>query len=219
MKKMIAMLLVAVMAMSLVACAAAGDDTTTGATTTPAQTTGSSTETTGDASTETTGEEIVIELPEANAATAVLRAAWDKYAEDQKFYAVGGDYDNMVDGAAGNVPVDSGFLADKLIMPADQMANLAEAGSLLHGMNANNFTCGAFKLVEGADETAFVTAMQTAIQNNQWVCGFPELLLVMKVEGVILVAFGHSDIVPTFQTNVTNAFAGAEVLVNETIGG
>ena len=189
------------------------------ATTTAATTTADVAGDTTSADTTTEGGAIAVELPEGNTATTVLNNVWVKYSVEQKFYAAGGDYDNAVENFAGDVPVDSEFLTDKLLVPADQVANVAEAGSLRHGMNENNFTCGAFKLVEGADETAFVTAMQTAIQNNQWVCGFPEILLVMKAEGVILVAFGHSDIVPTFQTNVTNAFAGAEVLVNEAIGG
>ena len=213
MKKIIAFLLVAVMAMSLVACSNTGDNTTTTAATTtaPAEATG--------ASTETTGEEIVIELPEANAATAVLRAAWGKYADDQKFFAMGGDYENLVDGSAGNVPATSEFLTGSLLVPAEQAANVAEAGSLLHAMNANTFTGAAYKLVEGADETAFVTALQTAIQGNQWMCGFPETLLVVKADGILVVAFGNGEIVANFLTNLTAAYAEAEVVINEPIGG
>ena len=216
-KKIIAFQLVAVMAMSLDASSNTGDNTTT--TTAPAESTGASTETTGEASTETTGEEIVIELPEANAATAVLRAAWGKYADDQKFFAMGGDYENLVDGSAGNVPATSEFLTGSLLVPAEQAANVAEAGSLLHAMNANTFTGAAYKLVEGADETAFVTALQTAIQGNQWMCGFPETLLVVKADGILVVAFGNGEIVANFLTNLTAAYAEAEVVINEPIGG
>ena len=218
MKKIIALLLVAVMAMSLVACSDAGDTTTTGATNTTTQnageTTGSNNETTGDP----TVESITEELPACNTATAVLRAAWDKYAEEQKFYPMGGDYDNLVEGA-GDVPLASEFLTSNMLVPAEQTANIAEAGSLLHGMMPNNFTCGAYKLVEGADETAFVTAMQTAIQGNQWVCGFPETLLVMKADGILVVAFGNGEIISTFKTNLTAAYAEAEVVIEEAIGG
>lgn len=221
MKKIIAMLLVAVMAMSLVACSNAGDNTTTGAANTPTETTGAAGETTGaaDETTDTSDETVSVELPEGNAATTVLRNTWAKYADDQKFFAMGGDYDNLVDGNAGNVPATSEFLTGSLLVPADQAANVAEAGSLLHAMNVNTFTCGAYKLAEGADKTAFVTAIQTAIQGNQWICGFPETLLVVEADGIVVVAFGNGEVVSTFQTNLIAAYAEAEILVNEAIGG
>ena len=220
MKKIIAFLLVAVMAMSLVACSNTGDNTTTAADTTPAQTTAAP-ETTGAAADETTGaadETISVEVPEGNAATTVLRNAWANYS-GEKFFAMGGDYDAMLNETAGDVALTSDYLTYSLLVPAEQIANLAEVGSLMHGMNANTFTCGAYKLVEGADETAFVTAMQTAIQGNQWMCGFPETLLVVKAEGVLVIAFGNGEAVATFQNGLTTAYANAEIVINEAIGG
>ena len=222
MNKIIALLLVAVMALSLAACG----------TTTPAETTGTTAavETTVDTTpvetTEAVEDTTPVETTEAavaaaeNAASKVLNNIWALYTEDTKFFAMGGDYNAMVDGAAGVVDVTvTDFLNVSLIVPEAELANIAEAASLLHAMNANTFTGAAYVLAEGADEAAFVAAMQTAIQGNQWMCGFPETLLIAKCDGVIVVAFGNGEVMTVFNTNLTTAYAEAEILVNEAIGG
>ena len=219
MKNIIALLLVAVMALSMAACG----------TTTPAETTGTTAavETTVDTTpVETTEDTTPVETTEGtivaaeNAASKVLNTIWALYTEDTKFFSMGGDYNAPVDGAAGVVDVTAtDFLTFSLIVPEAEVANIAEAASLLHAMNANTFTGGAYVLAEGADQAAFVAAMQTAIQGNQWMCGFPETLLIAKCDGVIVVAFGNGEVMSTFNTNLTAAYAEAEILVNEAIGG
>lgn len=222
MNKIIALLLVAVMALSLAACGTTTPAETTGTTaavettvdTTPAETTEAVEDTTPVETTE--GAVVAAE----NAASKVLNNIWALYTEDTKFFAMGGDYNAMVDGAAGVVDVTvTDFLTFSLIVPETEIANIAEAASLLHAMNANTFTGGAYVLAEGADQAAFVAAMQTAIQGNQWMCGFPETLLIAKCDGVIVVAFGNGEVMSTFNTNLTAAYAEAEILVNEAIGG
>ncbi len=222
MNKIIALLLVAVMALSLAACGTTTPAETTG-TTAPAETT---VDTTPVETTEAIEDTTPVETTEGavvaaeNAASKVLNNIWALYTEDTKFFAMGGDYNAMVDGAAGVVDVTvTDFLTFSLIVPEAEVANIAEAASLLHAMNANTFTGGAYVLAEGADQAAFVAAMQTAIQGNQWMCGFPETLLIAKCDGVIVVAFGNGEVMSTFNTNLTAAYAEAEILVNEAIGG
>ena len=188
MKKFTAMLLVLVMALSLAAC--------NGGNTTP----------------ETTTEPVV-----AGPASAleVLQNIWALYADDQKFFAMGGDFNNPVDGAPGAVDVTVvDFLTYNLLIPEAEQANVTEAASLIHAMNANTFTCGAYKV---ADVAAFAEAMKEAILNNQWMCGFPERLLVVNVGGVVVVAFGVNDAMTPFQTHLAEAYAGAETLIDEPI--
>ena len=198
MKKIIAILLVAMMVMSMAACGSKtgdGKDTTAATTTAP-------------------------QVQEPASALEVLENAWANYAEDEKFFAMGGmTEDGMpaADNAPGTVPLSpSDYLQYNLLVPADNVGMVTEAASILHAMNANTFTCGAYKVT---DAEAFVTAMQEAIQNNQWMCGFPETLLVVNVGGVIVIAFGNGEVVTTFQNHLTEAYAGAEILINEAIGG
>ena len=196
MKKMIAMLLVAVMAVSMAAC--------TGGETTPTTT----------APVETTAPQV--QGPAS--ALEVLNTVWVKYADDQKFFVIGGDFNAPVDGAPGTV-TDQAHMTSSLVVPEAELANISEVAAMMHAMNANTFTCGAYKLVDGADAAAFATAMQTAIQGNQWMCGFPEKLLIANVGGIVVVAFGHGDAMTPFQTNLTAAYADAQIVVNEAIGG
>ena len=213
MKKIISLTLVAVLALSLVACGNNKPVETTAPATTPATTVPATTvpETTVP---ETTAAVTV----DANGATTVLQNIWNNVEE--KWAIVGGsDMENPVWDAPGNYDLASENLPYQLLVPAEQVANLTEAGAMIHMMNANTFTCAAYKMAEGADQAAFVTAMQTAIQGNQWMCGFPESLLIANVDGVIVVAFGHGDAMTPFQTNLTTAYAAAEILVNEAIAG
>ena len=190
MKKIIAMLLACVMALGLVACGGAAD------------------------SKETTGAQV--ETPAS--ALEVLENIWALYGEDEKFFAMGGfklDEEEIpvsVDGAPGKVE-DNDYLNYTLLVPAEQ--TVTEAASLMHAMNANTFTGAAYMV---SDVEAFATAMQNAVQNNQWMCGFPEQLLIANVGGVVVVAFGNGEIMTTFQGHLETAYAGAEILVNEAIG-
>ena len=192
MKKIIALLLVAVMALGMAACGAAEEAGTTAAATTEAK----------------------VEAPAS--AVEVLENVWALYNEEtEKFFAMGGDFNAPVDGAPGNVDVtNTEFLQYNLLVPEAQWASVTEAASLIHGMNANTFTCGAYKV---ADVAAFAEAMKEAILNNQWMCGFPERLLVVNVGGVVVVAFGINDAMTPFQTHLAEAYAGAETLIDEPI--
>ena len=155
--------------------------------------------------------------PAAVAASAleILQTVWAQFGEEEKFFVMGGDFDNMVDGAPGKV-TNTDFMASNLVIPADQTANITDAAAMTHGMNANTFTGAAYAV---ADAKAFATAMQTAIQGNQWMCGFPEKLLIAEVGGYVVVVFGHGDAVNPFQAKLTAAYPTTNILVNEAITG
>ena len=187
MKKITALLLVLVMALSLAAC-----NTNTPATTTEPTVAGPA------------------------SALEVLENIWAQYAEDDKFFAMGGDYEAPVDNAPGAVNLAvADFLTYSLLIPEAELAGVTEAASLMHAMNANTFTCGAYKV---ADVAAFAAAMETAVMGNQWMCGFPETLIVASFGGnYVLVAFGINDAIDPFLANLQAAYPAAELLVNKPI--
>ena len=145
-------------------------------------------------------------------AVTVLTNIWNKVPEDSKFPVYGGDGIQMVDGAPGAY-TDMEALTNQLIVPEDQKSNITEIASLFHGMMTNNFTCGVFKMAEGVDAAAFAQTMNDAVKNNQWMCGFPEELLIVSVDGgaYVLVAFGLSDVIALMNTAITEAYPQAEV--------
>ena len=212
MKKLLALILAAFMLMSFAACSAPqndgkGDDQTNEQTTNNDQTT------LGDTKDETP------KLEGVEAPVDVLNAIWAKYADDQKFFAMGGDFSNLVDNAPGAYALtDKDSLAAQLICKGEAANAVAEAASLIHAMNANTFTGAAYKLSEGADMDAFITAIKSDIQGNQWICGFPEKLLTAKISGeYVVVAFGNGEIIETFKTNLVSAYSFVEPTV-DTIG-
>ena len=190
MKKIIAMLMAALMVASLAACGTA----------TPAGTT-----------------EPKVEVPAS--ALEILETVWGAYAEDEKFFVMGGDMTNMVDGAPGTFDVtDTESLTYTLLVPEAQYANVDAAASMVHGMLPNNFTCGVFHMAEGADAKAFAEAMKNAVNGNQWMCGMPEQLLISIVGGeYVLVAFGINDTINPFQTKLATAYPQAEQVCFEAI--
>ena len=185
MKKLIALLLVLVMAMGMIAC-------------------GNNTNDNKDAQ----GPASALEL---------LSNVWAGFAEDEKFPVMGGDMNNMVDGAPGNYDLADEGLTSTLLIPAEEVANVDEAASLVHGMMLNNFTCGAFHVT--GDVKAFAEAMNTAISNNQWMCGMPEKMLVAIVGEYVVATFGLESVITTFEGKLTAAYPSTEIVYNAAITG
>lgn len=214
MKKIITCALTLVMALSLLAgCASSGTNDSVpsqppvyGEETVPSFTApvlGDVTEPAGDAS-----------------AVAVLENIWAKYGDDEKFAVIGGNMENPVDGAPGNYDMAyAENLSFNLYIPAEQLTNVAEAATMVHMMNANTFTGGVVRLAEGVDTAAFASAMRDAIQNNQWMCGFPDTLVIASIGDYVLIAFGVNDAMNPFQTHLAEAYPDAVTLYNEAITG
>lgn len=154
-------------------------------------------------------------------ALEILENIWALYGDDEKFFCMGGDFSNPVDGAPGNYGLeDAEMFSYQLYVPADQIANVDQAASLIHAMNANTFTCGTFHMTEGTDAKAFATAVRENVQSAQWMCGFPEKLIVAVVGGeYVLMVFGLNDAVTPFETKLASAYPDAEILFNEAIAG
>ena len=153
-----------------------------------------------------------VTTPAATDANALqlLQNVWNTHAEEEKFFAIGGDFYGPVDGEPGAV-TDREYIAYTLLVPDTELDSIAEAAGLIHGMNANAFTCGTYLLKDSANADRFIAAMEASIQNNQWMCGFPERLLIAEVDDVILVAFGHGDVLYTFKTCLLKACPGATI--------
>ena len=150
-------------------------------------------------------------------ALELLETVWGSYADDEKFFAAGGDMNNAVDGAPGKYDVADEGLTSILLVPADQIANIDEAASLVNGMMLNNFTCGAFHVT--GDVKAFADAMNTAISTNRWMCGMPEKMFVAVIGEYVVAAFGLNDFMNTFESKLSAAYPAVEYAYNAAITG
>lgn len=152
-----------------------------------------------------------------NASVTILSDIWNAFAEEEKFPAMGGDYDVMVDGAPGAFHVaNTENLAAMLYVPADLAGDIDEGASLFHGMNLNTFTGAALHLTDASNADAFISALKENILGTQWMCGFPDTLVIFTVnEEYVVYAFGNVDAIASFKAKVTEVYGENAVLVAE----
>ena len=152
-------------------------------------------------------------------ALEILTNIWNGYDEEQKFPVAGGDYDNISENAPGKFDVsNTEALRTVLIVPEEAAGMLDDGASMMHAMNANTFTGGAFHLTEAADRGEFTDALKEAVLNNQWMCGFPEEFIVYGVgDEYVVSAFGKSDTIGYFKEQLLKQYPSAEALVEESL--
>ena len=149
---------------------------------------------------------------------ALLTKVWDSYTDDEKFPAAGGDYETSVDDAPGAFdPSNADNLNFLLTVPTEDASLIDDAASLMHMMNANTFTCGALRVKNGDDAAKLAEDLRDAIQNKQWMCGFPDKLIVVSVDNYLISCFGAEDLVNTFRDKLQAAYSGAVVITDEPI--
>lgn len=156
----------------------------------------------------------------AESALEILDKVWTAYGDDEKFAAIGGDMENPVDNAPGKFDhTVTENMDGSLGFPTDSASLIDDCASLIHMMNANTFTGAAYHVTDTTMMEDTVTAIKDNIMNRQWMCGFPETLLVVQVgEDYIVTAFGNGEVLETFKTKLTAEYPKASILVEEAIG-
>ena len=151
-------------------------------------------------------------------ALEILETVWAGYGDEEKFPVIGGSMAAPVDGAPGSYDLADENITYSLLIPAEQLGNVTEAASMIHMMNANTFTCAAYKLADGVTAADFGAAMKDAVMNNQWMCGFPDSLFIGGFgDSYVVVAFGVNDAMNPFQTHLTAAYPGVVTIASEAI--
>ena len=188
MKKLIAMFLAALTALSLTACAAKSG----------AQ---------PDAS----------EIPDA---LTILNTVWASYSEDEKFPAAGGDYseDNVTDGQPGTVGLENASDVEYLLsIPASVVAMADDGASLFHMMNGNTFTCGALRLTDAGKLDEAAKEIRDYIMAKQWMCGFPDKLVIFTYDQYVVSLYGDEELVNTFRDKFTATYSDSTIAYDEAI--
>ena len=202
MKKLVALLLAGIMVVGCVACGGNTGDENKG---------------------DNNKNEVTIK--EAN---EILTKVWDKFEDEDtdgdmfndKFAVIGGHFENAVDNAPGKYDVSKAEdLEFNLCVPQDAIKKIDDAASMIHMMNANTFTAGAFHVTEAADVDGFVNAVKERTTGNQWMCGFPDELLIVTIgDSYVVSAFGNADTMEVFKTTLLAEYDGsAKVVVEEAL--
>lgn len=187
MKKLVALMLAAALAVSVTACG-------------------------GGTNTETTKDDT-----EGKKAVDILTDVYAAYEEDEKFSIAGGDYENMVMDAPGTVNVANGETLDTLLgFPADSAELLDDGASMMHMMNQNTFTAGVYHVVNADDVQTVADAIKENILNRQWMCGFPDDLVIYSVgTSYVAAVFGAGDLVDNFEEELQETYSSAKLLHEE----
>ena len=147
----------------------------------------------------------------------LLNTVWDSYAEDEKFFAIGGDFseENTKENAPGTYTMEDASELDRVLgYPAAEISKIEAAASLTHMMNANTFTAGAYQVRRGEDIDALARQLEANILSRQWICGFPDKVLVAYVGGCLIGAFGAEELIDNFRTHLGECYSNV-VIVSE----
>lgn len=149
----------------------------------------------------------------------LLTKVWNTYEEADKFPIGGGDYENMVMDTVGAFDVTKTEDLDSLLgMPAAGAAMIDDAASMMHMMNANTFTAGAYHLADASLQQDLADLLKDNIMNRQWMCGFPDTLLIASVgDEYVVSAFGNAEIMETFKSKLQEQYEVTEVIHEESL--
>ncbi len=160
--------------------------------------------------------EVAVEITDS---LEIFTTVWGTYGDDEKFAIAGGDYNNSVMDAPGKFNVaDVESLDAMLGVPADAAAYIDDAASMMHMMNANTFTAGAYHVADPANQQIFCDSLKNNIMNRQWMCGFPDTLIVVSIgDSYVVSAFGNAEIIENFKTKLTTEYPVAAVVYEESL--
>lgn len=129
----------------------------------------------------------------------VLETVWNGLSEDNKFPAYGGDQTAPVDGAPGKVDVsNTDVLTYSLLIPEASQNSVTDVATLMHYINPNSFT-GATVKVASNQQDDFTSQLKSHILSSQFICGFPERLVILSTGDYVIYAFGAEDIIASFE--------------------
>lgn len=156
-------------------------------------------------------------------ATGLLTEVWTDYTktagEDLQFPVGGGNLENfelVVMDAPGKCDVSlvdaKEALSVSFCIPTDAIDMTDDVANVMNMMMANNFSSAAYHVADKANVETVIAGIKDATLNNQWMCGFPEKLIIVTVNGEYVVsAFGNGQVIDAFKTSITNVYGDAAV--------
>lgn len=188
MKKILALLLAAVMVLSLAACTDKGSE---GGATSPSG----------------------AQTNQPKSALEILEKVWSKYSADEKFPATGGSEKHMKEDMPGKFDVSDAEVLDfELGFPKANASEIDDAASLMHMLNQNNFSCGAYHVKDSGNVEVLAGKIKENILARQWLCGFPEKLVILTVGDYIVSVFGAGELTDTFIAKLSAEYSSAKQL-------
>lgn len=154
---------------------------------------------------------------EGKTAVDIFTDVWAAYGEDEKFAISGGDYENMISDAPGTVDVSNAEALNVLLGFPTESAELVDDGaSMMHMMNQNSFTASIYHLTDAENVQTLADALKETIMDRQWMCGFPDDLVIYSVgEEYVAAAFGLEENIDSFQSHMEETYESSVLLYDE----
>ena len=152
---------------------------------------------------------VAIESP-----VALLDGVWSTFAEEEKFPVMGGDFEAAVNDAAGDFNIaDVENATATLHITEDSLKLVDKVGTITHAMNANTFSAAAYHLADKANAETLVNSLKDSIKSTQWMCGFPDTLIIYTVaEEYFVAAFGNAEAIESFKTKLATVYGESATL-------
>ncbi len=149
----------------------------------------------------------------------VINSAWALFSEDEKFPVAGGDFGSgELYEEAAPFSLDNPAELDRLTgFPAAEISKIDSAASLIHLMNTNTFSAGAFHVTPGTDMDALCQSIKDNVLSRRWMCGFPDKVIVAKVGDYIVCAYGLNETVDPFVAHLSEAYSFTTIAFDEKI--
>ena len=140
---------------------------------------------------------------------SILSTVWKSYTEEEKFPST--------EPLSMDVS-DTDSLSYQLTFPAEDASLINSAAALLHMMNMNTFSCGAFHAADAKDVSKLASDLRSAIQGKHWMCGFPDKLVIITMDQYVISMYGNEDLVNTFRDKLLASYSAASAAYDEGIG-
>ena len=106
---------------------------------------------------------------------------------------------------------------NQTMFPLDSVERVQNAAIFYNLMNMNNGTFSAFKLKNEAELPVLADRVRSNIKSNQWICGFPERLVIMRTGDVLICAYGTEASMNAWKSAVASVYNNAETLYEESL--
>lgn len=163
-------------------------------------------------SADASGDSVKIE-----SALAFYNDVWAAYGEDNKFACTGGDAEHSTEGPGEfAVTSENAETFKYLLHVTDELYAMLDndAATLQHMMNTNTFSSAVVKLKDASKAGEFAEAYKEAVQGQQWMCGFPDKVVVISVGDYAVIAFGSEDNINNLVAACTAVESKSETLVD-----
>ena len=188
MKKLFALLLAAVMTVSVVACGSKE------------------------------GKNGENNAPAITDAAEILTTVWGSYAEADLFPVAGGDAEHANwEGPAKFDLAAAEELTATYGVNAELIGQIDDAATMMHAMMMNNFAFGVYHLTDASTMESFTSTLKADLLAKQWLCGQPEKVMIITVGDYVVAGYGLADLCETFKTNLTAQYTTATVVCEENI--